>query len=267
MSLHPDQERERLIEEYLDGRLPEAARHAFEQRLEREAGLRAEVQMQRELDSALGRCYAPPALDDIVSRAAATLPVMPARRARVPFGQRPLAVRLLVEVAVAAAVGLVIGGGYVLYRGVEDPGGVAPALARQTLEQFYQERAAKDFAPDWVCPPEVFRVTFAYRLGQPVLMTETPRVRMLGLAYSNTLTPFTVNVMAKVDGQGVIVYADKADAAPPQRRCDGSGLRLFERRLGPLILYELTPLDEPHVLDLLYIPQASTSEPASAAAP
>jgi len=50
------------------------------------------------------------------------------------------------------------------------------------------------------------------------------------------------------------VFVDKASedkhVAEPSAK---SGLHLFRKELGPLVLYELTPLDHPSVMDYLYL--------------
>ncbi|GMV96689.1 MAG: hypothetical protein HRF43_10375 [Phycisphaerae bacterium] len=256
MTPQREQDLDGLLEAYLAGRLTGPELTAFERRLAGEPALRAELEAQRRIDAALRGAFAAPELSGVLARAQVAVAAgrTPASVGRVPFGRRPLVHRLLIEAGVAAVIGLLIGGGYLFWQSRQGDGPRRPALVEQSLGDFYAARAQVDFAPDWECPPDRFYRTFDYRLGQPLLMASAPGVTMKGLAYSNTLSPHTVNVLAKVDGQGVIVYADLAETARPARVCENSGLRLFQRRLGPLILYELTPLDAPRVLDLLYIP-------------
>ena len=62
----------------------------------------------------------------------------------------------------------------------------------------------------------------------------------------------TCTLITKVDGQHVLVLLDEAEHDVNLRRPGNTGpeqdLHLFKRRLGGLVLYEVTPLDQPHVI-------------------
>ena len=70
------------------------------------------------------------------------------------------------------------------------------------------------------------------------------------MAYSHTLTPMTLCLFARIDGQPAIVYADQsaADAADaevqPSPNGD-SGLHLHRREIGELVLYEIAARPSP----------------------
>ena len=50
-----------------------------------------------------------------------------------------------------------------------------------------------------------------------------------------------------------MVFVDRLEAnAHPAEPDRSTGLHLFRKELGPLVMYELTPLDSPQVMDYLY---------------
>ena len=76
----------------------------------------------------------------------------------------------------------------------------------------------------------------------------------MGLAYPNTITPRTIALLARVHSEEVVVFVDRVRADPGQSLPQGSGLNLHRRRVGKLVLYELSRLDRPFLLDLFYQP-------------
>jgi hypothetical protein len=96
---------------------------------------------------------------------------------------------------------------------------------------------------------------FCRRLGQALLLLPPPPgVAWAGLDYCNSISPRTMFVLAWVKGEKVIVFADQAESDKGQTLPLESGLHLFRRHVGNLVLYECTPLDQPLVLDQFYIP-------------
>ena len=66
--------------------------------------------------------------------------------------------------------------------------------------------------------------------------------------------------MARVHGQPVIVFVDRIRAEREQQQLPpNSELHLYRREVGKLVLYELSPLDRPYVLDSFYIPDKPAS--------
>jgi hypothetical protein len=61
-------------------------------------------------------------------------------------------------------------------------------------------------------------------------------------------------MLARVNGLPVMVFVDRANAdTHPTLPSGENKLHLFRKELGPLVLYELTPLDRPNVSDYLYL--------------
>jgi hypothetical protein len=77
---------------------------------------------------------------------------------------------------------------------------------------------------------------------------------MEGLHYLGGLSRYTTAMLARVNGKPVLVFVDKSsNDTHPAEPTAKSGLHLFRKELGPLVLYELTPLDHPSVMDYLYL--------------
>ena len=60
--------------------------------------------------------------------------------------------------------------------------------------------------------------------------------------------------LARVDGQPVVVFVDRAERDPSTLQEPTEGLHLFRRPLGGLVLYELTPLEYPALLEQFFLP-------------
>jgi len=78
--------------------------------------------------------------------------------------------------------------------------------------------------------------------------------KMEGLTYRGGLSRYTTTMLARVNGLPVMVFVDRANAdTHPTLPSGESKLHLFRKELGPLVLYELTPLDQPKLSDYLYL--------------
>jgi len=115
--------------------------------------------------------------------------------------------------------------------------------------------------PEFVCKDDAeFAEAVRKRLGQPLILAATPGVAALGWAYGDDYNgkivgDKTMVLINTVDGEKVLVFMDrlrddrKLDAAPLP-----DGLKLFRREVGSLVLYEVTPLARPRVIESLVVP-------------
>jgi hypothetical protein len=277
----PDQLTRDMLDRYLDGDLSDAERHAFELRLEREPALRKAVDRQRQIDGALRRQFAAPLMRAIAIAALArhadssSVPeplhiegpsaaeAAPAPAGRIePSQPKPQANPWLRRLAVAAVLAAGLFGAWQTwtYLKPSDDHRAAP-LQLVTAAQYYDQKVAEGFEPLWVCDDdEEFAHTFRYRLGQPLLLKPAPSsdIRMLGLDYTRVLSASTISMLGEAGGQQVIVLVDRAADDNPQQissGCGSSNLHTFRREIGNLVIYEVTPLDQPHLMDLLYQPE------------
>lgn len=248
---------EARLEAYLDGVMPPAEREAFAAKVESSPSLKAEVERQAMIDASLHRCCAAPDPQGVLSRlrpregaarstrGAAPRKTAPSFTLRGPW--RPL--------AAAALIGLIAFSGWrtwVSYRGTS----ATSRYPAKALHLTYQDLLANGFKADWECKTEEqFVSTFKKKLGQPLALGPLPEnISVGGLLYVYSISPRAIAVLATVFGEKVLVVVDRAKVDKGQSIPPESGLHLFRREVGGLVLYEVTPLDEPHLLNSFYRP-------------
>jgi hypothetical protein len=245
-------DREQLLDAYVDGLLTASEREAFERRAGQDAVLRRELDTQRTIDGLLRGGFAPPSADRVVAQielAAQSQRVV----ARFSWSGTSPARR----VAIAAVLALGVLGIWRIWDFVESQRpGKYPARVGKPMHETYADVLAKGFRPDWVCKTDrEFAETFKRRLGQPLLLAKLPEgVQAFGLWYPSTITPRTVGLLAKAGDAEILVFADRTKADKAQSLPPASGLHLFRREIDGIVLYELSPLTEAHLLDAFYIP-------------
>ena len=205
------------------------------------------------LDASLRRLFAPPPPQRLDTIAA------DARRTH----ERRAPARRLGRLAAAAAIAGGLIGGWLIVdasgrlggrRGYEPP-------PWRSIETVYLDEIAAGFQPRWVCETdEEFAATFGDRFGQRLLLAPLPdEIEAVGLSYANTLTPRTIHLLARVQGQPVLVFVDRPGRGGAAALTQVGGLSLHRRRLGRLMLYELSPFGEPLLLWRFYDPDAPGS--------
>ncbi len=271
------------LEAYLDGRLAAAAQAEFRRELAAKPALQAEILQQRRIDEALRRNFAPPAADAawaavLTARGGnAHAPATPASIPQLanPASAKPSDVKRAARkqsetiklfspagMAIAALLAFVsITSLWITWNKAFVPGTTSPYPTASapflTLAAAYQSELQRGFKPLWLCrnEQELAGTVFKY-MDQGLLWANVPQhVSLLGLSISKTLSPRTVVMLAKVNGREVALFIDrKANDKPPQID-PSSGLRAFRGEVGELVLYEVTPLDKPALLELAYDPQ------------
>ena len=239
------------FESYLDGTLPVDQHTAFEARVASENGLRAEVDLQRAIDASITRLFTH---DNGVA-----LPV-PSDQAPAHRGRRSILARLGSRqgvLAIAAAIALLAAAGW--YTGVLDRGGLLVSGTPSGLiaaDDLYGREKSAGFVPDWKCEDDAqFAAVTNDRFGQPLLVKPDPRIEVAGWTYRGpVLSDNTAVLLAKVDGRDVMVAVDDKKNDRRLRVKPQTGLHVFSKRIGRLVLYEITPRDEPGVLPLFYVP-------------
>ena len=257
MTREPGQFGDDTLDDYLDGLLDDEAAGRFEERINADRELRAGIERQTAVNDALQRmCTPPPGVEqrvlEAVRKAATTTPVPIARPKAVPFYRRRWAIAALLALGVVAAWRLV--GVIEQNRLVGDDYGPKPWTS---VETYYRDAVESGFKPEWVCKDDdEFAGAFKKRMRQPLLVAATTGpVVGLGLGYANCLTRRTMTYLARVQGKPVVVFVDKLKNDAHPELSPNSGLNLFRKELDRLVLYEVSPLDKPHVLDLFYVPE------------
>ncbi len=201
------------------------------------------TESDRGLDERLRRLMQPPPeerLARIADRA-----VQEVSPTRVRHGRR----RMLGQLAAAAAVlGGVVGIWLIAqnFRAGPSDGYTPPAW--QSLETAYNDWVADGFEPMWVCADDrEFIDTFRTAYHQGLLLGELPSgTTSLGLSYCNSISKRTTGLLATVNGTPLVVFIDRVEMDQPQAQPEG--LYLHRRRIGKLVLYELSSVEQPAVL-------------------
>lgn len=223
------------LDAYLDGMLDATARESFERRLSIEPELRAQLELQREIDASLGRLFA-------YEVSAPTPRPIPFPAPGLRFSSR-----LGWLIGLAAAVVLVAS-----FLHFYQPDG----LRHRPAAAVYAEFAANGWKPAWRCESDQeFADMVNFYLGAAVVVPmNAPGVELLGWSYADKPkegTPLGQQALAlltHVEGERVLVLMDRLTADRRLRVPDDSGLHLFRRELNGVVMYEVTPLEEPRVL-------------------
>jgi len=160
--------------------------------------------------------------------------------------------RVLRRLAAAAAVVAGVVGVWLIGQSLRPPassppGGYTPEPWR-SLETAYNDWLADGFEPMWICADDrEFVDTFRETYYQGLLLGALPQgTTALGLSYCNSISSRTTCLLATVDGTPVVVFVDRVERDRPQPQPEG--LHLHRRRIDKLILYELSPVEQPAVL-------------------
>lgn len=242
------------LENFLDGLMSPEEAAAFEQQAAGDAALNREIELQKRVDESLGRMFVPPAAPvDILAlaKSRAAEPESPTVQLAKPAETMANRRRTVLTVLAACLSWIVVG--WMVFQGEEE------GYRELALAEIYGNCVDAGFQPKWVCEDDVeFAQTFQKRQGRPLLLKPDSRDVMVGLSYLEGITPETTTMLARVDGEPVLVFVERLDRdRQPEEPSRWSGLRLFRRELEDLVMYEVTPLDEPRVMANFYIPDAS----------
>jgi hypothetical protein len=258
-------DRNQLIEQYLDGALTGERLTAFEARLRAEPEMADAVRRQREINASLLRRLAVPS-SDTGRQIMVRIETEPAQSNVVgvvaPSPQRLAVPRWL---AVAAVIAIVMGGTWAVWMNMQSGSSSGSSMLLDPVA-YYKRKTESGFQPVWKCDTDhEFAKYFADRYGQPVLLRPMPEeVSCAGIDYTTVLSGDTASLLIH-DGPNRIVVL--LDHAANDRELDlpaSSGLHKFRRDIGQYVAYEITPLDSPHILDLLYVPDRIPDMPAGA---
>lgn len=261
-----NREDQQLIDLFLDDRLDAPQREHMQRRIEQDDALRAEVLLQERLDDAVRRVFAPPAerpsqwtegRTGTAGRAAPPLQVVePFPRSAAPLPRRG---RWILRPGALLAACLLLGlsvGVYYLGPRLFTRGGQIAERVPQSFAEVREELIAGGFEPDWRCEigPK-FAMYVYHRLGQTLLPASIPpRFEIMGWAYRHCLSPETMVLLTRIEGEPVLVFVDRKDNDEPQELPAGSGLFIHKTELNELVLYELSENPKPRMLELFFEP-------------
>src|SRR5262249_13346397 len=133
--------------------------------------------------------------------------------------------------------------------------GTVPHFEPVPLAQIYKQTVKAGFEPYYECrDDERFAETFESRQGIPLQLSNMPIGSMMkGLCYPGGLSRETTAMLCDVDGAPVMVFVDRdeKDRKGAMKNSDPE-LHVFREERDGLVFYEVTPLDEPTMIEHLH---------------
>lgn len=223
---------------YVDDAMSPQERAQFEGELAVNAALREELELQTGLDASLNRLF-----DYSLEHQAGA--GSEAAKLPSPFVNRGGRAKVLRWSALAAAVVLAGVGAWVAFR--KDPNLIPP-------QQVWANMERANFVPNWRCEDEpTFRAYLNSRLGESFAINESAELKVVGWGYGTdyqfyAISEQTLTLINRVGDQHAVVLIDRAENDRTLKVPESTGLHLYKKRVGGLVLYEISPMPEPHVL-------------------
>lgn len=246
------------IDMYLDGLLSGPELQAFESELAGSPELRRQMDLQERIDGGLRELFVYRAPE-----AATVGRIGPGPAEAAPAPSRGLFMRGGRRwMAIAAVLALLVGS-WAAYINITTPGFDKVI----TLGEVYRDFNSVDF----VCENDAqFAKAIKDNFGQALLLVAPPGTKLLGWnypgkdpalnAYTGTvISEKTLVLLTEVDGRSVKVVIDRTRAERGRQMGvpANAGFNKFRKEVGDLVLYELTSLDRPMLLDGFYDPDRS----------
>jgi hypothetical protein len=232
--------------------MSEPERDAFEAEIARSDSLRSEIALQRQMDASLRVGFGTPAVAPIAG-------ILTREEARA-FSRKKQGTgwsreyKMFGALAALLAIAVSIQG----FRWLT----AAPAAeTRPSLASVYHNLVKHKFRPSEECTSnEKFAKWMGSRFGVALAPKEDrPDVQMVGWSSSTAISNYTGILLARVDGKPVIVAIDTVARQDewgfPCRREPGdeSDVNFFSIQIDGIALYEVTPLDQPRIIDNLAV--------------
>lgn len=256
---------EEKLEAYLDGLLSPDERRIFEAELERDPELSQPVERQRAIDDSLRSLFPAPSLSDLHARVHSASLAAVGGSSNFGFHSRFSALAAAFVAYLAAGLWL-FGSGPA--ESLNDPelSGIQPVPDSPVDPSLivacgipgdwgsgYAE-LAESCGGSWsrfACSSfEDVLQESRRRLGHGISVRSDTQVAFLGsrpaAAFGDALV-----LVGRFEDRVLVVCVLPASSDPHPTTDPAGGLSIFRRELGPLILYEITPLDQPHLLDLI----------------
>lgn len=257
MTSSDSQQTQVLLNAYLDGDMEPKQREEFQQILAEDDNLRAELELQQKIDDGLVRLFTPSSKVSIAVSLADSHMKLSHDSETSTKGSRIFLAR---RFAAAAAIAGGIFGSWLIWDSLKPTS--TNRAQWQSIEAVYAQAKAEQVEV-WFCEDEAeFADVFKDGYDQPLVLPfdTPPGIEVVGLAYRFTISRYTICLLSTVNNEPVIVLIDRIEAGARPSLDQTSNLRLFEKRVGKLILYEVTPWQKPSLLDLFYDPGVESDE-------
>jgi hypothetical protein len=234
------------LEKYLDYAPDSPERAETDRAMSSNRQMQLELQLQMQIEESIKRLFVSSAAPaDLLARLQAPTPLaQPATQSRRNWAKLAL-----------AAIAVSVVWGFLILRFIPASRPVVE-YKNLPLPTIYDQTVASGFQPYWVCKDaHEFASTFLNRQGHGLLLADLPEeTKMEGLAYTGGISQNTTTMLARTNGQPIMVFVDRASAdTHPVLPKTETKLHLFRKELGPLVLYELSPLDHATVMDQLHL--------------
>lgn len=235
-----------LLIAYVEGQMSADQRAAFEKTLAESPELRVQLDLMRRADESIAHSFAAPGFVKIDFNAARATAAMQSRATSSPLKRWGG----LIGVAIAAALLVVAALQLPMFSG--------KAREVLTLSGLYDRQVKNGFQPTFVCNNDAEFVDYTQKsFGLPLLAQGDSSVQIVGWTYDTAqgyndlgLSDKAQIVLARVENQPVLLLMDKGEAKGPKIDKNARGrLQVFERNVGGVDVFEITPLSKPMVLD------------------
>jgi len=232
------------LERYLDGLLGSADERAFQERLDSEPALGAELARQRAVDAHLQAAFTPPADAVAITRAALS-------RARLV---KPQVTSPMRSFPWLAAAGFLLAAGLALWAARVSTVPATLPVDDARIAALYKDATA-GFVPDpgiVACTtPEESRDRTVRHFGQD-LVIRFDVLHPVTEPSQDACTLFGASQAYIVGGaeRPIVVLVESLLAAPLPGASKDASVHVHRAELGALVLYELSPYPEPRVLRL-----------------
>jgi hypothetical protein len=241
MSDQPRDNLEVLVNASVDGTLTDQQRAEFAAVLQSDEFHQA-IALQRRIDESVGRQFAAPDPEKLLRSA------MNGRSQSFAIRHPASGAGSRLQ-AIAAGILLAVLGAAVAWQLWPDEQIRQPA--HQSIEQLYADTVKAGFKPIMAYKEDRALAIATYsRLGKAVLPSGlSSDVKLIGFGYCNSISEWTVSLMATAGDKKIMLFIDRADHDNGQKLSPGSPLHLAGRRVDDMVLYEISPLDKPLLLN------------------
>ena len=239
------------LEAYLDGSMPPDELAEFERLLTTDAEAALEVELQRQIDARLRKSFRVPELSSAQIEQVLSDRDQPSVLSGLSSSRHTRRFLLVAVGGLAATIACILFAWQWSHR-ID----LEPYFRARPLVEIYREMVNQGFRPYYFCEDEDrFRFTFEKRQNVPLRLAEMPAERrMIGLSYSGGLSRNTTAMLCYVGQTPVVVFIDRREEDIPMAANNpDTNLRVFRKRIGDLVLYEVTPLETANIMDYLEI--------------